>query len=107
MYKGTDHVEVAMFRWLVARLVTLQKQVYEKYQGDGNLVYQLLTAVDIPEIKASLEDRMPWKKQTAAHRVSNRLSDKQGTAGATGVPICSEREGQDDYTQEIEAMYSL
>lgn len=103
MAKQPEESEVSVFRNFVARLVTLQKQLDRKYQGDGYLVDRLLSAVDIPSIQASLKDRMPRKAQTAIHRISNRLSDKPHSAGASGAhAIAMTCDGRDG-----EAMYSL
>lgn len=100
MSKRPYESEVAVFRWFVARFITLQKQIYSKYQGDGYLVDRLLTTVDIPEIQASLKDRMPRNAQTAIHRISTQLSAKPRTVGEVSVQLVSENteytiDGQD------------
>lgn len=82
MQKCREESEASLLRKFVARLVMFQIQLDYKYKGDGFLIDQLLTAVDIPIIQIALKDRITRKPQHAVHLISNRLSDNPRTAGA-------------------------
>lgn len=103
MAKSPDKSKETIFRYFVAKLVALQKQLDSKYECDGFLIVQLLISVEIPDIQTSLKDRIPENAQEAIHRISNRLCDKPKTAGATSTSITT-YVSDDDATQEI---YSL
>lgn len=57
----------------IARLTTIKKKLDEKYQGECYIIDQLLTAVDIPEIKDTPKEIIPRTYQHAVNRISHRL----------------------------------
>lgn len=81
MRARTDESELAVFMILIANIIKFLKQLDEKYNGDGYSIDKLFTAVDKPEIKMILKERMPRKAQKTIHGIENRLSNKPKTAG--------------------------
>lgn len=80
MRKRPDEAELFVFRTFVSKLITLQKERDDNYQGEGFLLDKLLTAVYFPETQSSVRDRMTRKTRRAIHRIANRLRDKPKTA---------------------------
>lgn len=74
--------EIAVFRYFVAKLMSLRKQLYDSYHGDQYLRDRLLTAMYMPHIIESLRDRVPCTSEQFINRVANRLSSHPKTAGS-------------------------
>lgn len=89
----------------------LQKLLGASYQGDSFIRDTLLTAINIPEIEASLRARMPRPSQQLANRVANRPSDKPRTAGAlvawSMLDIRQDKTSNKPESKETNEMYSI
>lgn len=79
MGEKPDDYEITVFRSFVAKLISLQKQRDESYNGDRYIRDRLLTAVDMPLIRDSLRDRVPSTSQKLISSVANRLSASQNS----------------------------
>lgn len=72
MAQKPDESELSVFRAVIAKLITLQKQLDNKYQGNSLLIDELLSAVDITSMQAH------FKRQDATKgRICNPTHRKQ------------------------------
>lgn len=74
--------EMEVFLNFTAILSNLQKQLDTPYHADRYFSYQLLTAVDMPDIQAILRDLLPRTSEQSIARIANRMSEKNKTAGS-------------------------
>lgn len=105
MEEKPDESEVAVYRDFIARLMSIQDQLDESYQGDKFLRDQLLASVDIPKVQGSLRDKIPRSSQQLINRVANHLSERPRSAGMTAANIASANLGYE--RQQSSAMYTL
>lgn len=87
MAKKPDESEISVFRTFIEKIVTLQKQLDSRYQGDGFLIDQLLSSIGISEIQDSVKDIIPLKSSNYICRIANRLKYKSQSSGATSVAM--------------------
>lgn len=85
-----------MFRTFVAKIMSLQKQLYPQYHTNTFLHDRLLTAVDIPAIHTKLMVRLPRTSSQAVNRISNQLSDKKSSAGSSAACLMEEEEDDEE-----------
>lgn len=97
--------EVAVFRELAAKFISLQKQLDDLYQLGSLVRDRLLTDTDIPVIKSTLRDRMPRTSQQAVNLIYNLLSDKERSAGSSYACVIDPNDDDDD--SGYEENYSL
>ena len=81
MQSNPDHSEVDLFRQLVAKLTSFQRQLHPSYREDRFLRDQLIIGADLPHIQHSLQDKIPTTAQEAVNRILSKLSNEAKSAG--------------------------
>lgn len=94
---------MAVFRKLVAKLMSLQHQLDPTYHTDQVLRDRLMTDVYLPKIQSTLRYRIPRPTHQAVNRIANQLCDKEYSAGSTSPCILEETSN----TTQDEELYSL
>lgn len=77
--------EVTVFQKFTTTLLSLQQQLDKSYHSDTLLRDRLLTAVDMPAVKAGLRDRFPRTSKQAINRVAIQLSERKKSAGSASA----------------------
>lgn len=80
MQKIQDGSEITVFRSFGSNLTSLQYQLHENYHTDWYLRDQLMTYIDIPNIRDTLKDRVPRTSHQIVRRVASTLYNKKNSS---------------------------
>lgn len=81
MEDKTESSEVTVFMKFVATLMSLQEQLDPHYHTHNVLRNRFLTAIGIPAVQKTFQDRIPSYIHQAVHRIGDHISGKASLAG--------------------------
>lgn len=99
--------ELELFKVLVDRNLSIQKQLHSSYHGDKHLRDLLMKGVKLPTIPEVLTDRKPRTSHQLMERVANKRIPKPGRAGTSVSLLCSQEKVKDKVTEKEQAFYCL
>lgn len=94
MAEGQTKSELTEFPKVVAKMMTLQKHLDDKYHTEQFLRDLLMTANDIPHFQSTLLDRRTWTRQQTVNHIRNQISDKPQTSGSKSACVIDGDIGQ-------------
>ena len=90
MRQDPERSELEVFRKLVDKLTSIQRQLHPSYREDRFLRDQLIIAADINQLSNSLREKIPKSAQEAINRIASQLSSDPKSAGAHFIEDCDE-----------------